>query len=246
MHGQPGPGRRPPGPPRPNPFVASQQEAADAVQRAYDALGRSAALSQTVPSGTAVILAQGKDAYQQALSQYQASNFVGARESAMAAADFARAAEQIASANLLEAATGQAQLPAPPSRSSAATQTARAYQDLARVSEHSARLTGELSAAPAVSSTAQVRQLLEQSGRLQQRAQSFLTANRPEQASAMARASDALLAAADHIEQRALIASGVIRAQSAPSPSPPPAGGPAGPPPPPTPGDPNGPPPLQR
>ena len=41
-------GRRPPGPPPgENPVVASQQEAADAVQRAYDALERSTVLSQT-------------------------------------------------------------------------------------------------------------------------------------------------------------------------------------------------------
>jgi hypothetical protein len=63
----------------------------------------------------------------------------------------------------------------------------------------------------------------------------------------MARASDALLAAADHVEQRALIASGTIPAQPAPrppvpgktAPPPPPAGGP---PPLPPPADPNGPP----
>jgi hypothetical protein len=80
-HAQPQRERRPPGPPPgENPVVASQQEAADAVQRAYDALERSTVLSQTASGGTTDILTQGRDAYQQALSQYQASNFVGARD----------------------------------------------------------------------------------------------------------------------------------------------------------------------
>jgi hypothetical protein len=257
VHAQPQRGRRPPGPPPgQNSVVASQQEAADAVQRAYDALGRSTVLSQTASGGTTDILTQGRDAYQQALSQYQASNFVGARETAMAAADLAHAAEQITTADLLEVSSRQQQLPAPPTSSAAAVQTALAYQDLARVSQHSARLAADLSGEPAAALTAQVRPLLVKSARLEQRAQSLLTANKPEEASAVARASDALLAAADHVQQRALIASGVIPAQPAPPPPPdgtappppPPIGGPAGPPPPPNgaappPADPNGPPP---
>jgi hypothetical protein len=239
---QPQPGRRPPGPrPGQNSGLASQQEAGEAVQRAYDALGRSTVLSQTASRGTTEILSQGRDAYQQALSQYQASNFVGARETAMTAADLARAAEQITTANLLEASARQTQLPAPPTGSAAAVQTARAYQDLARVSEHSARLAAALSAQPAISSAIQIRPLLARSARLQQRAQSLLTANKPEEATAMARASDALLAAADHVEQRALIASGTI-----PTPPPPPNGATPPPPPPdagppPPAADPNGP-----
>jgi hypothetical protein len=259
-HAQPQRGPRPLGPPPgQNPVVASQQEAADAVQRAYDALGRSTVLSQTASGSTTDILTQGRDAYQQALSQYQASNFVGARETAMAAADLAHAAEQITTADLLEVSSNQRQLPAPPTSSAAAVQTAVAYRDLARVSQHSARLAADLSGEPAAASTAQVRPLLVKSARLEQRAQSLLTANKPEEASAMARASDALLAAADHVEQRALIANGMIPAQPAPPPPgpglaapppppdgempppPPPVGGPSPPPPPAV--DPNGPPP---
>lgn len=254
---QPPHGRRPPGPPPgQNPVFAWQQEAADAVQRAYDALGRSTALAQTATGGTSDILARGRDAYQQALSQYQASNFIGARETAMAATDLAHAAEQITTANLLESAIRQAQLPAPPAGSATANETARAYQDLSRVSQHSARLASDLSAQPAATSTAHIRPLLAESARLQQRAQSLLTANKPEEASAIARASDALLVASDHMQQRALIASGMIPAQPAPpslapgmaAPPPPPPDGTAPPPPPPAggtlpPADPNGPPP---
>jgi hypothetical protein len=254
-HAQPQPGRRPPGgpPPGQNPAAASQQEAADEVQRAYDTLRRSTALSQTASAGTIEILTQGREAYQQALSQYQASNFVGSRETAMAATDLAHAAEQITTADLLEASARQRQLPAPPT-GSAAAKTALAYQDLARVSQHSARLAADRTVEPAAASTVEIRALLLRSARLQQRAQSLLIMNKPEEASAMARASDALLAAADHVEQRALIASGVIPAQPAPpppisgmaAPPPPPIGGPAGPPPPngaapPPPADLNGP-----
>jgi hypothetical protein len=140
-HAQPQRGRRAPEPlPRQNPVAATQQQAADAVQRAYEALRRSTVLSQTASGGTTDILAQGRDAYQQALSQYQVSNFIGARETAMAAADLAHAAEQITTANLLEASTRQTQLPAhrpaapPPSKRRWHIRTSHGSANTARVS----------------------------------------------------------------------------------------------------------------
>lgn len=227
-HGPP-----PPGPPplqSPASVATAQQQAADAVQRAYDALGRSAALSQTASQDTANILTQGKDAYEKALTQYQASDFVGANETAMAAADMAHAAEQIANANLMEAASRQSQIPAPPTAAANGSfQTARAYQDLSRVSDHRARIISQLSAGAAPSARSQVNSLMEESNRLQQRAQTLLKDQKPQQASAIAGAADAMLAAADHMEQCALIASGMVPAQAGP---PPPPGG-FGPPPPP-------------
>ncbi len=249
-HAQGPAGPPPPGPPPlqgPASVAAAQQQAADAVQRAYDALGRSAALSQTASQGTADILAEGKNAYQQALTQYQASDFVGANETAMAASDMARAAEQIANANLMESASRQSQIPAPPTAAvNGSFQTARAYQDLARVSDHRARIASQLSLGAAPSANSQVNSLMEESRRLQQRAQTLLNDNKPQNASLIAGAADALLAAADHIEQRALIASGMVPAQPGPPP------GPAGPrnprrfaPPPPPPPDGGAPPPPQ-
>ncbi|MGI8771959.1 MAG: hypothetical protein ACR2JE_11030 [Acidobacteriaceae bacterium] len=241
-------GPRPPGPPpgpppdRPAMIATTQQQAADAVQRAYDALGRSMALSQSAAQDTKEILSRARESYQQALTQYQASNFVGARETAMAAADMARAAEQIAGAHLIEAASRQTQIPAPPATDSSA-QSARAYDALARVSDHSARLTADLSSGTATQASPQIRSLMGESRRLQQRAQSLLSASKPEEAASLARGADALLAAADHMQQRALIASGAIPAQAAPPP-PPPGAGAAPPPPPPDAGAPPPPPPA--
>ena len=249
----PGYGQRPGGPAPAGPpaaadaLMATQEQASDAIQRAYDALNRSAALPQPPSQGEGDILGKGRDAYQQALSKYQASNFVGAREDAMAAADLARAAEQIASANLIADGSKRLQLPAPPAASQPGLVNARAYQDLARASEHSVRVSSELSTGVA---NAQAHALVAQSQQLQQRAQTLLAASKPEEAAAIARASDALLAAADHLERRDLIASGRIPSASGPegpgvgpaapppadqgtAPPPPPPGGPGGPPPPP-------------
>jgi hypothetical protein len=231
-------GPRPPGPPPDGPAMVAttQQQAGDAVQHAYDALGRSMALSQNAAQDTKAILTQARESYQQALTQYQASNFVGARETAMASADMARAAEQIASAHLIESASLQTQIPAPPAdAANSSAQTARAYQALARVSDHDARLTADLSSGTTTQSSAPVRSLIAQSRKLEQEAQSLLRANKPEEAASLARGSDALLAAADHMERRALIASGAIPAppvMGAGAPPPPPD---AGVPPPPTP-----------
>ena len=82
--------------------------------------------------------------------------------------------------------------------------------------------------------TRRVRDLLTLSQQLQQRAQASLSQN-PREASAAARASDAIAHAADHLQNRYLIASGIVPAGPAgrPGPPPPPPGGPGAPPPPP-------------
>jgi hypothetical protein len=72
-----------------------------------------------------------------------------------------------------------------------------------------------------------VHNLLEEAGRLEQNAQNLLNNQKPQEAGAMARAADALLAACDHSIQRVLIASGRVAAPLAPPP-----GGPEPPPPP--------------
>src|SRR6266567_1050098 len=120
--------------PRPAPpGSGTQQEAADAIQRAYDELGRSALIAQSAPRDVGDLLTRGRDTYQQALSLYQASDFMGARETAMASADIARAAEQLATSGFSESASRQP-LPEPPAGPSRANApAARAYQDLARV-----------------------------------------------------------------------------------------------------------------
>jgi hypothetical protein len=233
LYAQPGPGRRP-DPQRPNDApAASQQEAADAIQRAYDGLGRSSVIAQGNTQDIRDLLALGRDAYEEALSRYQSSDFTGARETAKASADLARAAEQAATANLIQTGEGQ-HLPAPPAASGQPnTREQRASQDLARAEDHDARLSEELSARTSSSVVPQVRVLIVQSRKFNQNAQTLLAANKPEQAGEMARASDALLAAADHLVRRAWIASGVPLPPRPPPPPPPRPKGPPAPPPPP-------------
>ena len=225
------PGRRP-DPQRANDGpAASQREAADAIQRAYDGLGRSSVITQGATQDTRDLLTRSRDAYEEALSRYQSSDFTGARETAMASSDLARAAEQAITANLIQTSEGQ-QLPAPPvALGQAINQAQRAEEDLARVKDHIARLRGDLSAPASASVATQVRALIEQARRFEQSAQAMLVANQPEQAAAMARAADALLAAADHFVRRAWIASGVLLPPRPPPPPPPePKGPPASPP----------------
>jgi hypothetical protein len=210
---QPGPDPRP----GPNHPVAPQQEAADAIGRAYDALGRDMALTPSAARNVNGLLMRSRDTYQQALSLYQAGDFTAARETAMASTDIAHAVEQLATADLPGAAPVPSPPPPPGPPDRADTPSARAYRDLARVQEHSARLNTDLNQSASASVAAQVRVLINESGQLEQRAQS-LAANKPEQAGAIARAADALLAAADHYVRRAWIASGL----APPSPPPPP------------------------
>lgn len=217
---QPGPDPRP-GPHHP---ATPRQEAADAIGRAYDALGRDMALTPSTARNVSGVLMQSRDTYQQALSLYQAGDFTGARETAMASADMAHAVEQLVMADSPGAAPVPAppQPPAPPGR--ADTQAAHAYRDLARVRERSARLNNDLDQRASASVAAQVKMLIREAAQLEQRAQSVV-ANKPEQAGALARAADALLAAADHYVRWAWIANGLV------PPAPPPPR-PKGPPPP--------------
>jgi hypothetical protein len=229
LHAQPGPGRRPdPLHANEGPAASQREAAADAIQRAYDGLGRSTLIAQSAPRDISDLLSRGRDAYQEALSRYQSSDFMGARETAMASADLARAVEQAATANLFPTGEGQ-RLPAPPALAGRPSdQGQRAREDLARVQDHTARLSEELSAHASASAVPQVRALIELSRQFEQRAQTLLAANKPEQAGAMTRAADALLAASDHFVRRAWIASGV--ALPTPPRPPPPPPGPKGPP----------------
>lgn len=225
----PPPARGPaPGPPPPpaDPLANTQQDAADAVQRAYDAIDRTAAIAESSQAeGAADLLTQSRNAYQQALSFYQSSKFAGAQETAMMAADLARAADELTSAHLI--ASARANVPPPPSTGGGIDPGARAYGNLGRLAQHRADVAGRIAASPDAADRA-VHRLVEQAGQMERNAQNLLNSGKPQQAEAVARAADALLAACDHSIQRVLIASG--RATMAPPPPPP--AGPEAPPPP--------------
>ncbi len=220
------------------PPVSEQQAAADAVQRAYDSIGRSTVLAQSSSAKTGDLLAKSREIYQQALTQYGANNYVGARETAMAAADLGRAAEQIANSNLIESAASSNRLSPPPASMDTGDQRkARAFNDLARVSDHAARLRTMTALDTSGAGKNQVQPLIDQAAQLQQQAQTLITAGKTEEASSLARASDSLLAAAEHLEQQTLIARGIVTGPPAPlgpgqAPLAPPPGNAAAPPPP--------------
>lgn len=195
LHAQPGPGRRP-DPLRANDGpAASQREAADAIQPAYDQLGRSTLIAQSAPRDMTIYRLGVEMLTRRREADTSRVSITGARETAMASADLARAVEQAATANLIETGEGKG-LPAPPAPAAQPrNQAQRASADLARVLDHAARLSGELSAPASALVFPQVRALIEQSRQFEQRAQTLLAANKPEQAGAMARADDALLAA---------------------------------------------------
>jgi len=231
--------------------MATQQDAGAAVQRAYDAIGRSRVMAgSNNAEGAAELLAQSRNAYQQALTWYQANNFVGAREAAMMATDLARATDELISAHLMAAA--QPGIPSPPQSFAGPDPTARVYGDLAQLTQHRADVAAQVAASPDAAD-AEVHRLLQESARLQQNAQNLLNSQKPEQAGATARAADALLAACDRSVERALIASGRVGALPV-TPPPPPrgsggppsaAGAPPAPPPPPAMGTSTDPPPPQ-
>jgi len=217
----PPPARGTPGPPPPADLLqATQQGAADAVQRAYDAISRSTSLPGSGRTeGASELLAQSRNSYQQALTDYRDSNYTATRETAMMAADLARAAEELASAQLI--ASAQPQVPAPPQSMGGTDPAARVYSDLARLAQHRSGIAGRISEFPGAANQ-ETRRLLEESGRLEQNAQALMNSQKPEQAGATARAADALLAACDHSIQQALIASGRVDAAAAPpAPAPP-------------------------
>jgi hypothetical protein len=211
----------------------AQLEVQDAMQRAYDGLNRSTALVEAA-KGTASgiplnrFIADGKAFYQEALSRYQAFDYIGARELAAVADDMAHAAETMAMSSI--GSGDAAGITAPPSQPGVTEDAFRANDEIARAGGTILQVQSR-----------RVRDLLNLSQQLQQRAQSSLVQS-PREASAAARASDAIAHAADHLQNRYLIASGVVPAGPAgrPGPPPPPRGGPGAPPPPPPPDADNG------
>ncbi len=217
----------------------AQLDVQDAMERAYDGLNRSTALVEAA-KGTASgipltrFIADGKAFYQEALSRYQAFDYIGARELAAAADDMAHAAETMAMSSI--GSGNAAGITVPPSQPGVAEDAFRANDEIARAGGTILQVQSVGSYANVVpaDTTRRVRDLLNLSQQLQQRAQSSL-AQSPREASAAARASDAIAHAADHLQNRYLIASGVVPAGPAgrPGPPPPPRGGPGAPPPPP-------------
>jgi hypothetical protein len=216
----------------------AQLDVQDAMQRAYDGLNRSTALVEAA-KGTASgislnrFIADGKSFYQEALSRYQASDYIGARELAAAADDMAHAAETMAMSSI--GSGNAAGITAPPSQPGIAEDAFRANDEIARAGGTILQVqsAGSYSNVVPAETTRRVRDLLTLSQQLQQRAQASLSQS-PREASAAARASDAIAHAADHLQNRYLIASGIVPAGPAGRPGPPPPpGGPGAPPPPP-------------
>jgi hypothetical protein len=216
----------------------AQLDVQDAMQRAYDGLNRSTALVEAA-KGTAGgiplnrFIADGKAFYQEALSRYQAFDYIGARELDAAADDMAHAAETMAMSSI--GSGNAAGITAPPSQPGVAEDAFRANDEIARAGSTILQVqsAGSYSNVVPAETTHRVRDLLTLSQQLQQRAQASLSQS-PREASAAARASDAIAHAADHLQNRYLIASGIVPAgpQGRPGPPPPPPGGPGAPPPP--------------
>jgi len=216
----------------------AQLDVQDAMQRAYDGLNRSTALVEAAKgtgSGISLnrLIADGKAFYQEGLSRYQAFDYIGARELAAAADDMAHAAETMAMSSI--GSGNAAGITAPPSQPGIAEDAFRANDEIARAGGTILQVqsAGSYSNVVPAETTRRVRDLLTLSQQLQQRAQAWL-AQSPREASAAARASDAIAHAADHLQNRYLIASGIMPAGPAgrPGPPPPPPGGPGAPPPP--------------
>lgn len=216
----------------------AQLDVEDAMQRAYDGLNRSTALvepAKGTASGISLnrFIADGKAFYQEALSRYQAFDYIGAHELAAAADDMAHAAETMAMSSIVSG--NAAGITAPPSQPGVAEDAFRANDEIARAGGTILQVQNASSYASVIpaETTRRVRDLLTLSQQLQQRAQASLSQS-PREASAAARASDAIAHAADHLQNRYLIASGIVPAGPAgrPGPPPPPPGGPGAPPPP--------------
>jgi hypothetical protein len=241
-------GRGPRGPQGPGMAAQDAQlDVQDAMQRAYDGLNRSTALVEAAKANSANgvslnrLIADGKAFYQEGLSRYQAFDYIGARELAAAANDLARAAETVAMSSI--GSGNAAGITSPPSQPGIAEEAFRANDEIARAGSTILQVqsAGSYSNVVPAETTRRVHDLLSLSQQLQQRAQSSLSQN-PREASAAARASDAIAHAADHLQNRYLIASGVIPAGPAgrPGTPPPPPGGPGAPLPPPPPDADNG------
>jgi hypothetical protein len=223
--------------PPPDPRYATQQEAAAAVQRAYDGIARVSVLGNgTSVAGINVntLISESKSAYQEALSRYQSNDYVGAREQAMASADLARALEELAMSTGI--APSQTGVPAPPVAAANPEDSLRATRDVQNLSYRLSAMSSTLSGAASLpaATASQARSLLAMSQQLQQQAQSLLSQNQPERAIRLAHAGDALTRVAEHLENRYLIAAGIVPTPPAPPPGPdgiaPPPPGPGGPP----------------
>src|ERR1700689_4252680 len=144
----------------------------------------------------------------------------------------AHAAETMAMSSI--GSGNAAGITAPPSQPGIAEDAFRANDEIARAGGTILQVqsAGSYSNVLPGETPRRVRDLLTLSQQLQQRAQASLSQS-PREASAAARASDAIAHAADHLQNRYLIASGVVPAGPAgrPGPPPPPPGGPVAPPP---------------
>ena len=222
------PGRgRPPGPPDGPPPPAGmpmQIDALRAIERAYDGVNRAASFAAVSKEAAGVslitVVTQSKNAYQEALSRYQASDLIGARELATVASDLSHAIEEL----VMNGATrASAQLPAPPTPTGFNDEAFRANDELARAGQTTIEAQTSLTSYSnliAADAAAQARTLIATSQQLQERGHALLTQNQPREASAMARAADALAHAASHLQNRYLIAAGVV-APEPPGPPPP-------------------------
>jgi hypothetical protein len=217
----------------------AQLDVQDAMQRAYDGLNRSTALVEAAKGTASGIslnrsIADGKAFYREALSRYQAFDYIGARELAAAADDMAHAAETMAMSSI--GSRNAVGITAPPSQPGIAEDAFRANDEIARAGGTILQVqsAGSYSTVVPAETTRRVHDLLILSQQLQQRAQASLSQS-PREASAAARASDAIAHAAAHLQNRYLIASGIVPAGPAGRPGPPPRppGGPGAPPPPP-------------
>jgi len=215
--GPKGPGKRP-GPAH-DPRVATPDEAAAAIQHAYDGISRTSLFgtSEAGPGAVSVndIASLSKTAYQEALSCYQANNYVGAREQAMTSADLSRAVEELLMSG--GAFGGGAGVPVPPTPVEERDHAARDFENLSyRLGEIKSGLRGS-NALPA-RAAAQAQSLVSLSEQLQQQAQDLLVHNQAPRAGHVARAGDALTHAVEHLQNRYLLAAGIV-----PAPPPPPS-----------------------
>ena len=207
--GPKGPGRRPG--PLHDPRVATPDEAATAIQHAYDGISRTSVLRNSDAGGRVVnvndVASESKTAYQEALSSYQANDYVGAREQAMASADMSRAVEELLMSG--EAFGGRADVPTPPTAVEEHDRAARDLENLSYRLIGLKRRTTEGNALPAAA-IAVVQSLVSRSELLQQQAQDLLLHGQPARAGHIARAGDALTHAGEHIQNRHLLAAGII------------------------------------
>ncbi|MGB8885944.1 MAG: hypothetical protein WCC87_04430 [Candidatus Korobacteraceae bacterium] len=207
---QSGPGgpRKHPGPL--DPRAAAPGDAAAAIQRAYDEISRASlagndsASADGVNAGT--LLLQSKTAYEEALSNYQSGDYLGAREQAMSSADLSRATEEL----LMGAATVTG-VPSPNAMSLDVEESLRTVRDLQNVSYRLRNIESTLGDTKVVPADAvsQARSLLEMGHQLEQQAQDLLSRNQLQRAAHTVRAADALTHAAEHLQNRYLLAAGL-------------------------------------